>query len=141
MRIPFTALDFFEHHREILEKIDALHQDVGLVRDEYFPIFRTGIGFRCGQDLEILGVFIRPYVEQILAMIDVVAMFFLACQKHLRTALRLVRTLVADFAGVGAVDVQKNILTVARAGDVNGVKFILLFVDRLQFRIAESVAP
>src|ERR1700676_2957911 len=111
------------------------------MRDEDFPVLGAGIGYRRGQDLEILSVLVAADVEQSFAMVDIVAMFLFARQEHLEVALRLIRGQVARLGGISAVDIQNDEFLVAGAGCKDGVQLVFFLVNRIVLGVAQRMPP
>jgi len=111
----------FHGHGEILEQIQVLDQHIVPLRDENLPILGGRIAFRRGHDGEVAAVFVGADIEEILAVIDVVAVFLFARQEDREMVLRMVGAQPAKLGGVLAVDPQQDVLLVARFVDADVV--------------------
>ena len=118
-----------------------LEQHIVLLRDENLPVLGGRIVFRRGHDGEIAAILIGADVEEIFAVIDVVAVFLLARQEDSKIALRLVRAQPAKLGGVFGGAPEKDIFLVARLLHGNIVEFVLLFVDGFKRGRPEHVPP
>ena len=103
------------------------------MREEGFPIGRSVIRNRRCHHLVVFCAFIGPNVEEAFAMSQVVFMLFFAGEKHAEIRPRVACRQISDLRGIGATRIQENEFPVLGPADVDGVKFVLLFVQRIGF--------
>jgi hypothetical protein len=85
-------VDRFGHgfdYGEVAEEVNALDQNAGSVRDEGFPVMPGNIGFRRGDDFEVLdlfafGIVVGADIEETAAVFQVIAVLLAAREKDLR---------------------------------------------------------
>src|SRR5579863_6609737 len=109
-----------------------MDQHIVAVRDENLPVLRARVIFRSGDNLKVFGVLVGPDVEEVLAMVDVIAVLLIARQEDREAGLWVSGAQVSDLGGVSAADVQQQICFVPGLAYVDSKQFVFFLVDRFK---------
>src|ERR1035438_8300345 len=119
------GIRLFHRDREILEQIDGVDAHIVAVGQEDFPVLAGRIVFRSRHNGEIDSALIGADIERTLAVVQVIPMLLLARQEDREIVLWIGGRQVADFAGVLGLNLEHEVLAVARLADLDIVEFVL----------------
>lgn len=124
-----------------MEQINVLNENIFIVGDENFPVFRVRTIVRRRENLEIPSVLIASNVEEIFAMIDVIAVLLLARKKKNEGRLRLISHQIPELRSIGARGPQQDAFPVPGLVHVQTERLVLLFIEKFGGLLAERVTP
>ena len=130
------------HHEEIGEDVDVLQHHVLTMREDLGPARLAGVGDGCGHQPEVArAVAVRPDVEPVAAVIDVVLVILLARLQQLPDPVRLRGGEEAHLRAREAVGSEEEELAAARAPHPEAEQLVRLLVEEIVGGGAEAVPP